>query len=100
MGKWEPGADLTQVAPDHLVLNIGTYNPYISACGRCDSSDSIQNLGRDCIGFGMPNRPAAYLDRNIAVVYECPACFERQWSHTTLTGGYYAYLRYLHRVKK
>jgi hypothetical protein len=100
MGAWEYGADLPKVAAAHRILNVGTYNPHISACGFCTSTRAIENLGRDCLGFGMPTKPAGYLDRNIAVVYECPDCLERQWSHTTLEGGYYAYLRYLHRRER
>lgn len=96
MGTWQPGADLDKVDPTHRVLNIGTYNPYISSCGICDSQERIDNLRRDCLGFGMPDKPGGDLDKNIAVVYECPACFERQWNHTSLIGGYYVYQRYLH----
>jgi hypothetical protein len=88
---WQP-TDLNQVDKDHRVLNIGVHNPYVSSCGRCDSDKRIYNLGQDCLGFGMPDKPSS----NLAVVYECPACFERQWSHTTLS-AYYTYLRYLHR---
>lgn len=96
MKTWEYGADLPLVDKGHRVLNVGTYNPYISSCGFCGGDKIIENFGRDCLGFGMPTKPAGYFDRNIAVVYECPACLERQWSHTTLTGGYYTYLRYLY----
>jgi hypothetical protein len=99
MATWEYGADLPKVDPAHRVLNIGTYNPYITACGICASDKIIENFGRDCLGFGMPDKPAHYLDKNIAVVYECPDCLERQWNHTTLIGGYYAYLRHLHEQK-
>jgi hypothetical protein len=94
---WAPGADLDQVDKAHRVLNIGSYNPYVSSCGQCDSDERIDNFGRHCLGFGMPDKPGGCLDGNLAVVYECPACFERQWSHTALAGGYYTYLRYLHR---
>lgn len=87
---------IAAVDKTHLTLNVGSYNPYISSCGLCDSDKVIENFGRDCLGFGMPAKPSGNLDRNIAVVYECPVCFERQWNHTTLKGGYYAYLRYLH----
>ena len=97
--QWSPGVDLVQVDKAHRLLNIGQYNPYISSCGQCASNKTIDNLGRDCLGFGVPDKPAAYMDKNLAAVYECPACFARQWSHTTLIGGYYTYLRYLHDIK-
>lgn len=96
MATWQPGADLNKVARAHHILDIGRYNSYVSSCGQCDSDERIDNLGAHCLGFGIPDKPGSYLDKNIAVVYECPACFERQWSHTTFKGGYYSYLRYLH----
>ncbi len=83
---------LNRVDRTHRVLNIGTYNPYISSCGQCDSIGRIDNLGRHFLGFGMPDKPG---DR-LAVVYECPKCFERQWSHARI-GSYNTYLRYLKR---
>jgi hypothetical protein len=98
--EWSPGAALASVDKAHQVLNIGLYNHEVTACGICDSDQRIENLGRHCLGFGMPDKPAAYLDYNLAVVYECPNCLERQWSHTSLIGGYYAYLRYLHRINR
>lgn len=90
---WFPSADLSQTDPAHHVLNIGTYNPYVSSCGQCNSDERIDNLGLHCLGFGMPDKPSGSPDKNIAVVYECPNCFERQWSHVTLS-GYRTYLRY------
>ena len=81
----------------HRVLDIGQYNQYVSACGVCDSDERIEIFGRDCLGFGRPASPSGCLNKNLAVVYECPACFERQWSHSTLAGGYYTYLRYRKR---
>jgi hypothetical protein len=94
-----PPSDLSQIDKAHRVLNIGRYNPLVSSCWYCYSTDRIDNLGENCLGFGMPDRPSGSLDRNLAVVYECPNCFERQWSHTTLEGGYYRYLRYLCRLE-
>ncbi len=97
--EYTPTIDLARIDPVHRVLNIGTYNPYISSCGQCDSNERIDNLAQHCLGFGMPDKPGTSLNRNLAVVYECPTCLERQWSHTTLEGGYYVYLRYLHRIE-
>jgi hypothetical protein len=94
----QPGADLDCIAPTHRVLNIGLYNRFVSSCGQCASDDHIDNLGRHCLGFGMPDKPSRSLGKNLAVVYECPNCYERQWSHITLEGGYYTYLKYLRNI--
>ncbi len=78
----------------HKVLNIGAYNGYIVSCAYC-GCEGIEPLGEHCLGFGSPNRRAGPLDKTLAVVYECPKCFERLWSHGTF-GDYYYHLAYLH----
>lgn len=81
----------------HRILNIGTYNMEVSSCGICASDQAIEIFGKHCLGFGHPSHRAGDIDKTLAVVYECPVCFERQWSHSTIVGGYYMYLRFLHR---
>jgi hypothetical protein len=77
-----PPSDLSQIDKAHRVLNIGWYNPLVSSCWYCYSTDRIDNLGEHCLGFGVPDHPSQSRGKSLAVVYECPKCFERQWSHT------------------
>lgn len=97
--KPPPPKEFDQIDKEHRVLNIGRYNPYVSSCGLCPSNARIETFGKDCLGFGVPDLDSQSLDRTLAVVYECPECFERLWSHASLEGGYYRYLRYLLRYK-
>ncbi len=91
---------LEAVEPQHRILNIGRYNYCVSSCGICVSDQTIEIFGKHCLGFGSPSQRAGDIDKTLAVVYECPACHERQWSHSTVKGGYYMYLRFLHRRGK
>ena len=79
----------------HKVANIGLYNRFVNECGQCDSRNNIDIFGKDCIGFGVPLARTALIANYLAVVYECPACFERQWGHTS-EAGYRTYLGYLY----
>ncbi len=88
---------LEAVDSNHRILNIGLYNVEVSSCGICASEIEIELFGKHCLGFGSPSQRAGDIEKTLAVVYECPACHERQWSHSTVTGGYYMYLRFLHR---
>jgi hypothetical protein len=88
---------IKDIDPAHRVLNIGLYNNEVFACGFCDSDARIDTLGRDCLGFGVPDRQSSGKYNTIAVVYKCPACFERQWSHGAVTGSYKTYLKYIER---
>lgn len=78
-------AALEAVDIKHRILNIGTYNIEVSSCGMCVSVE-IETFGKHCLGFGSPSMRAGDIEKTLAVVYECPVCFERQWSHSTVTG--------------
>lgn len=91
-----PIASLEAVDIKHRILNIGTYNIEVSSCGICASNVEIEIFGKHCLGFGSPSLRAGDIEKTLAVVYECPVCFQRQWSHSTVTGGYYMYLRHRH----
>lgn len=78
----------------HRTSNVGTYNRHVHECYACSANLDI--FGQHCMGFGSPPVRAAYIDKDVAVVSECPRCFERQWSHCTVEGGYHEYLRFLH----
>ncbi len=82
----------------YRILNIGTYNVEVSSCGIC-ADQAIEIFGQHCLGFGSPSQRTGDIQKTLAVVYECPNCYERQWSHSTVTGGYYMYLRFLRRDK-
>lgn len=89
--------NLEAVDIKHRILNIGTYNIEVSSCGICASEEKIETFGKHCLGFGSPSLRAGDIEKTLAVVYECPVCFQRQWSHSTVTSGYYTYLRYRRR---
>ncbi len=99
MNKTAKIAALEAVDENHRILNIGMYNVFVSSCGVCSSEKRIEIFGEHCLGFGSPSRRTGDIEKTLAVVYECPACHERQWSHATVAGGYYMYLRFLHRPK-
>jgi hypothetical protein len=86
---------IESIAKEHRILNIGLYNPVIVSCGFCCGTENIDPLREHCLGFGSPAFKSGPLYKTLAVVYECPECFERLWSHEAIE-GYYAYLRFIY----
>jgi len=88
--KWD------ELAKEHRVSDPGAYNRHVTECAFCGANLHEGMFGEYCLGFTEPPQRAALIEKVLAVVYRCPECLERQWSHCTITGGYHRYLRYLY----
>lgn len=66
------------VNPKYIISQIGKYNMAVIYCINCDKEiDPI----KEGIGFNLhPTRPS-HKENPIALVYECPYCFTKQWCH-------------------
>ncbi len=89
---------MDKIRAEHRVSSAGKYNRHVTDCTFC-GYENIDTFGKDNLGFSQPPHQTIIVDKVVAVVYECPKCFERQWSHTTIEGGYYRFLRYKHRLE-
>ena len=72
------------IRPKHKVSRLGTYNSLVCTCGFCGAQIDI--FGKDCLGFAEPTQRVFRRNKQYAVVYRCPKCFELQWCHTSIDG--------------
>lgn len=66
--------DISKIAPEHRVVNIGKYNGYVNFCPYC-YPEYVDLSIQDMIGFGTDSQ--GY----VVEVDECPKCFKKSHHH-------------------